>query len=92
MDEHEKEMEERIKTLSKEERAHLKACIYRVVMCYKGTDAKGLLLFKGHLIGDMAEVITLNCNEMEASEMLEGLRDYFEHLNLRDAPPKEMFN
>ena len=88
----EKEMEARIETLSTKERDHLKECIHRLVMCYGEDACTGMLLVKGHLIGDMGEVITLNCNEMDAAEMLDGLKNYFDHVNMRDAPPKEMFN
>ena len=88
----EKEIEKRIEKLSPKERDHLKECIYRLVMCYGNEACRGILLLKGHLIGGMGEVITLNCNDMEASDMVEGLRDYFEHANTKDAPPKEMFN
>jgi hypothetical protein len=88
----EKEMEIRINKLSKKEQDHLKECIYRLVMCYGENACTGMLLIKGHLIGGVGEVITLNCNDMEAAEMLEGMRDYFGYINTKDAPPKEMFN
>ena len=88
----EKEMEERIAKLSTKELDHLKECIHRLVMCYGEGACTGLLLEKGHLIGGVGEVITLNCSDMEAAEILDGLKDYFEHINMKDAPPKEMFN
>jgi len=88
----EKEMEARIAKLSTKERDHLKECIHRLVMCYGEGACTGLLLVKGHLIGGVGEVITLNCSDMEAAEILDGLKDYFEHINMKDAPPKEMFN
>jgi hypothetical protein len=88
----EKKMGARIATLSTKEQEHLKECIHRLAMCYGEDACTGLLLIKGHLIGGMGEVITLNCNDMEAAEILEGLRKYFEHVNMMDAPPKEMFN
>jgi len=40
----------------------------------------------------MAGVVTLNCNEMEASQLMLAANDFFGFLNLLDAPPKEEFN
>jgi len=88
----EKAMEERVAKLSNKEREHLKECIQRLVLCYGDDPCTGILLVKGHLVGGVGEVITLNCNDMDAAEILEGMRDYFEHINMRNAPPKEMFN
>ena len=88
----EKKMEAHIAKLSIKERDHLKECIHKLVMCYGEGACKGMLLVKGHLVGGMGEVITLDCNDMEASEMLDGLKNYFEYVNMKDAPPKEMFN
>jgi hypothetical protein len=88
----EKKMEARIATLSSKDRDHLKECIHRLVMCYGEDACTGMLLVKGHLVGGVGEVITLNCNDMEAAEMLEGMRNYFEYITMKGAPPKERFN
>jgi len=40
----------------------------------------------------MAGVVTLNCDEMEASQLMLAANDFFGFLNTLGAPPKENFN
>ena len=40
----------------------------------------------------MRDVISVNCNKMEVSNLLLAVNNVFEYLNTKDAPPKEMFN
>ena len=42
--------------------------------------------------GEKAELFTVNCEEMEAANMLYKLSDFFTAMNTLDAPPKEMMN
>ena len=46
----------------------------------------------GRAEDQMAGVVTLTCNEMEASQLMLAANDFFGFLNLLDAPPKEEFN
>jgi hypothetical protein len=40
----------------------------------------------------IAGVVTLNCDAMEASQLMLAANDFFGFLNVLDAPPKENFN
>lgn len=77
-------------TMSDEEKAHFKMVILQLIQCY-GPDAnKAVLMVK---IGDeLSGLTTLNCDEMEAAEMLVEVNSFFGFLNTMDAPPKEAFN
>jgi len=87
-----KELERRVEQMTDDEQAHFKEAIYRLAMCY-GEDAwSAVLVIKGHLIGDVSEVIQFNCNDMDASEILQGTKQYMDFLNTLGAPPKEKFN
>jgi hypothetical protein len=44
-----------------------------------------------HLSG-VGEVFQLNCNEMEAFQIVKGAEQYFSYINTKDAPPKEKYN
>jgi len=87
---HEQTLEARLALMSDEEKQHFKMVILELVQCY-GPDAnKAVLMVK---IGDeVSGLTTLNCDEMEASEMLLEINSFFGFLNTMDAPPKEAFN
>lgn len=88
----EKELERRVAQMTDDEQKLFKETIYRLAMCF-GEDAwSAVLVVRGHLIGDMSEVIQFNCNDMTTSEILRGTTDYMNFLNTLDAPPKENFN
>jgi hypothetical protein len=46
----------------------------------------------GRAEDQLAGVVTLNCNEMEASQLMLAANDFFGFLNVLGAPPKENFN
>ena len=41
---------------------------------------------------ELSGLTTLNCDEMEAADMLVEVNSFFGFLNTMDAPPKEAFN
>jgi hypothetical protein len=49
-----------------------------------------VILFNGSK--KLGGIVTLNCNEMEAAEMMLEANDFFGYLNVIGAPPKEAFN
>jgi hypothetical protein len=73
----EEELERRVEAMSDEEQHHFRLLIHKIVMCYGQGKAR---------------VVTLNCNEMEASQLMLAANDFFGFLNVLDAPPKEKFN
>jgi hypothetical protein len=87
----EAELHRRVTAMSDEEQAHFKLLIHKLVMCYGEGKAQGVVIV-GRAEDQMAGVVTLNCNEMEASQLMLAANDFFGFLNLMDAPPKENFN
>ena len=85
------ELEQRVHAMSDDEQAHFKLLIHKLVMCYGEGKAQGVVIL-GRAEDQMAGVVTLNCNEMEASQLMLAANDFFGFLNLLDAPPKEEFN
>lgn len=91
MDEVEQEIERRISAMSEGQREHLRSLIYEFVKCYDkdGKDCAVVILGSGDGIDN---IITMNCDSMEAAKLLVATNDFFGYLNIKDAPPKEMFN
>ena len=85
------ELERRVAQMSDEEQAHFKLLIHKLVMCYGEGKAQAVVVI-GRAEDQMAGVVTLNCDEMEASQLMLAANDFFGFLNLMDAPPKENFN
>lgn len=85
------ELRRRVEAMSDEEQAHFKLLIHKLVMCYGEGKAQGVVIL-GRAEDAFAGVVTLNCDEMEASQLMLAANDFFGFLNLLDAPPKENFN
>ena len=87
----EADIERRVMAMSENQREHLRSLIYEFVRCYErgSKDCAVLILGTGSSIDN---VVSLNCDSMEASQLLMAANDFFGYLNTRDAPPKEMFN
>ena len=81
----------KIDKLSADQREHLRKAIEGLVeCCIDGTRHAVVVLGKDD--DPRAEVLTINCNEMDAAFMLSCLSETFMSANLEDAPAKEMFN
>ena len=87
----EEELERRVEAMSDEEQHHFRLLIHKLVMCYGDGKAQAVVII-GRAEDQMAGVVTLNCNEMEATQLMLAANDFFGFLNLLDAPPKEEFN
>lgn len=85
------ELEQRVAAMSDEEQMHFKLLIHKLVMCYGEGKAQGVVII-GRAEDEFAGVVTLNCDEMEASQLMLAANDFFGFLNTVDAPPKEQFN
>ena len=85
------ELHRRVEAMSDEEQEHFRLLIHKLVMCYGEGKAQGVVII-GRAEDSMAGVVTLNCDEMEASQLMLAANDFFGFLNLLDAPPKEEFN
>jgi hypothetical protein len=87
----EREIERRVMAMSDNQREHLRSLMYEFIRCYDKNekDCAVVLFGTGTRIDN---IVTMNCDHMEASQLMLGANDFFGYLNTRDAPPKEMFN
>jgi len=83
-------LEQRLTTMTDEEQEHFKMVILVLAQCYGPDPDQAVLLIKAK--GEMAGLITMNTDDMEAAELLSEANEFFGHLNMRGAPPKEAFN
>jgi len=86
----EKELERRIENMSDEEQAHFKATIHVLASCYGEEAHSAVLILKDD--SPLAQVIHFNCNDMEATRIVHSTSQYYDFINVADAPPKENFN
>ena len=86
----EQALEGRLALMSEEEREHFKMVVLQLVRCYGDDPDQAVLLIKSK--GEMAGLITMNADDMEAAELLLEANDFFGYLNMAGAPPKEAFN
>jgi hypothetical protein len=86
----EQALEGQIALMSEEEREHFKMVVLQLVGCYGPDPDQAVLLIKSK--GEMAGLITMNADDMEAAELLLEATDFFGYLNMAGAPPKEAFN
>ena len=86
----EQALEGRLALMSEEEREHFKMVVLLLVKCYGPDPNQAVLLIKTD--GEMAGLITMNADDMEAAELLLEANDFFGYLNMAGAPPKEAFN
>ncbi len=83
-------IEQRLAVMTEEEREHFKMVVLQLVRCYGDDPDQAVLLIKSK--GEMAGLITMNADDMEAAELLLEANDFFGYLNMAGAPPKEAFN
>jgi hypothetical protein len=83
-------LEQRLRTMTEEEQEHFKLVVLQLVKCYGPDPDQAVLLIKSK--GEMAGLITMNADDMEAAELLLEANDFFGYLNMAGAPPKEAFN
>jgi hypothetical protein len=81
----------KIDKLTQDQREHLRKAIEGLVECCVD-ETRHAVVVLGKDDDPRAEVLTLNCNEMDAAFMLSCLTETFMSANLEDAPAKEMFN
>ena len=85
------ELEEIVAGMTDEQQAHFKMLISGLVQCY----AKGgpnAVVITGYADDPFAEVMTVNADAMQATQLMISANNFFNYLSLRDAPPREDFN
>jgi hypothetical protein len=81
----------RLEEMSEDDREHFKNLIELLARCYGKDAAQGVVIIS--LPGSpVNEVVSLNCDDMEAHNLIKSVEDYFVFINTMDAPPKEKFN
>ena len=85
------DFQEKIDKLNTDQREHLRKAIEGLVECCLD-ETRHAVVVLGKDDDPRAEVLTINCNEMDAAFMLSCLTETFMSANLEDAPAKEMFN
>jgi hypothetical protein len=85
------EFMEKIDKLSKPQRDHLRVVVKGIIECYLQNDWRAVII-AGRDGDDKAELMTINCTEMEAGVLVSKLGMALMDLNMADAPSKEMMN
>lgn len=83
-------IERRLELMNEEEREHFKMVVLQLIQCYGPDPDQAVLIIKTG--GEMAGLITMNADDMGAAELLIEATEFFGHLNMAGAPPKEAFN
>jgi hypothetical protein len=83
-------IEQRLALMSEDEQEHFKMVVLQLIKCYGDDADQAVLIIKSK--GDMAGIVTMNADDMEAASLLLEANDFFGYLNMAGAPPKEAFN
>jgi hypothetical protein len=86
-----KDFMDKLDALSPERREHLRIVIKSLVECYLRDDARAIVVVSED-DNPFGELLTINCNDMEALGMLQKVSEVMLDVTTRDAPPKEMMN
>lgn len=86
----EQTLERRLALMSDEERQHFKILIMQLIKCYGDDADQAVLIIKSK--EGMADIVTMNADDMEAASLLLEANNFFGYLNMAGAPPKEAFN
>lgn len=91
LSEHAIEFANKINQLDMDKRTHLRHTIEMLVDIYTSPEAHAIIVVNtvGSRVG---ELVTINCNEMKAFEMVHQVHTVLEMMNTQDAPAKEMMN
>ena len=86
-----KEFMDKLASMSPERREHMRIVVKALVECYTREDAHAVLVISEDK-NPFGELLTINCNDMEALHMLQQVRELMTEVVTADAPPKEMMN
>jgi hypothetical protein len=80
------------KELDADQKLHFRDAIEVLARCYgKGATMQAVIVYKP-TDTMTSSVISVNCNDMDATGLLLSAASYFEFITTRNAPPKEKFN
>ena len=85
------EFMEKIALLDPQQREHMRIVVEKIMDCYLSEDSHAVLVI-GNDKSELATLLTINCDELEAAVVLGRLHAMFIDINVDQAPPKELFN
>jgi hypothetical protein len=85
------EFMEKIALLDPQQRDHMRIVVEKIMDCYLSTDQHAVLVI-GNDKTELATLLTINCDELEAAVVLGRLHTMFIDINADQAPPKELLN
>ena len=85
------EFMEKVEQLDPQQRNHMRIVVEKIMQCYLEPDLHAVLVV-GNDQTELATLLTINCDELEAAVVLGRLHELFVDLNAADAPPKELLN
>ena len=81
----------KIEQLNPQQRDHMRTVVEKIIDCYLSTDKHGVIVI-GNDQTELATLLTINCDELEAAVVLGRLHEMFVDINADQAPPKELLN
>lgn len=81
----------KIAQLDSDRREHLRITIETLVDIYLDDEARAVVVVSKDS-SPMGELLTINCNEMKAFELVDQIHRVLEAVNTADAPAREMMN
>ena len=81
----------KVDKLTPDQRSHMRMIIERLIDCCLNNEQHGLVVLASD-DSPLAEVFTVNCNEMDAALALYKLQEVFTAANMLDAPEQGMMN
>ena len=85
------EFTEKVESLTPEQRTHMRIVVEKLMQCYIEPDQHAVLVI-GNDKSELATLLTINCDEIEAAVVLGRLHEMFIEINADQAPPKELLN
>ena len=85
------EFMEKVALLDPQQRDHMRIVVEKIIDCYLSTDKHAVLVI-GNDKTELATLLTINCDELEAAVVLGRLHEMFVDINADQAPPNERLN
>lgn len=82
---------EKLASLTPERREHMRIVFKGLIECYVREDVRAVVVVSEDN-NPFGELLTINCNDMEALRILGQVNEMMHSVVTADAPPKEMMN
>lgn len=86
------EMAALIDALTPDERTHFRQTICMLAMCYGKQSTMQAVIVVGRANEDMASLTSVNCDDMDAAQLLIAANEFYGFLHMAGAPEREKFN